>query len=216
MNSMNGSSGYRGSSGEDIESRPAGKDVRPKGYRVGELQTFDKNQMGLYNQGFTHLDDNSYLAKLAGGDQSMFEEMEAPFQRQFQEDIGELAGQFSGMGMGARRGSGFQNAANQSAQDFAMQLQGQRQQYRENAMNELMQNSEYMLNQRPKDRFLVEKQQKKNVWGQVIGAGLQGAAAFSGSFGGGAGGADAASGAASSGDGMGSFNSNLGNNYSWS
>ena len=97
MSSMTGSMGYGG--GNKI----------PKGYEQGTLQQFTPEQMNLFKSMFGQVGPDSFLGKLAGGDQSMFEQMEAPAMRQFQGLQGQLASRFSGMGMGSRRGSGFQN-----------------------------------------------------------------------------------------------------------
>jgi hypothetical protein len=108
---------------------------------------------------------------LAGGDQSAFEQMEAPALRQFQGLQGQLASRFSGMGTGARRSSGFQNTANQAASAFAQQLQSNRLGLQQGAISQLHDLVNRLLGQRPYDQFLVEKQ-KGGGWGGPIGAGL--------------------------------------------
>src|SRR5271156_1764295 len=85
----------------------------PSGYKQARLQNFTPEQFELFQQLFSHLGPGSYLSRLAEGDESLFSEMEGPAMRQFQELQGDLASRFSGAGMGARKGSGFQNAANQ-------------------------------------------------------------------------------------------------------
>lgn len=154
----------------------------PSGYKAGRLQQFTPEQMNLFSQLFSNVMPGSYLSRLAGGDQSMFEEMEAPAMRQFQELQGGLASRFSGGGggpgaMGARRGSGFQNAANQQTADFAQNLQSQRQQLQRQAIMDLMGLSESLLGQRPYENFLVEKpqsgwQQFANIFGGAAGRGV--------------------------------------------
>lgn len=150
MSSMFGSRGATGiSSGNKI----------PKGYQQGQLQQFTPEQQQLFQQMFSHVSPDSYLSRLAGGDQSMFEEQEAPALRQFSGLQGNLASRFSGMGTtGARRSSGFQNASNQAASDFAQDLQSRRQQLQQQAIQELMGLSSNLLGQRPYEQFLVPKQ----------------------------------------------------------
>lgn len=155
------------------------KEKIPKGFRQGSINQFTPEQLGLFQQLFGHLGPESYLSSLAGGDQSMFAEMEAPAMRQFQELQGQLGSRFSGSGMGARRGSGFQNVANQATQDFASQLQANRLGLRQQALQDLMSYSNMLLGQRPQEKFLYEKQQKQSSGlGGLLGAGLGGVGGF--------------------------------------
>jgi hypothetical protein len=166
------SGGLKGadSKGQMLSGAQGGNNVIPKGYRSGQMQQFTPEQMQLFSQMFGHLGPESYLSKLAGGDQSVFEQMEAPAHRQFQQQIGGLASRFSGMGMGARRGSGFQNAATQGASDFAMNLQSNRKNLQRQALSDLMGFSNQLMGQRPFEQFMVEKQQKeKSPWGSILG-----------------------------------------------
>lgn len=153
------------------------KEKIPKGYSKGSLQNFTPEQMNLFSQMFGQVGPDSYLSKLAGGDQEAFNQIEAPALRQFSGLQGNLASRFSGMGgLGARRSSGFQNTANAAASNFAQELQAQRQGLMSNARKELFNMSNELLSQRPYENFLVEKQQKKGTnWGGLIG-GLGGAA----------------------------------------
>ena len=108
--------------------------------------------MGLGGEG-------SNLQRLAGGgDEELWNQIEAPAMRQFQGMQGDLASRFSGMGMGARRGSGFKNAANQQTMDFASQLQSQRQNLSRQAIQDLIQMSQQMMNYRPYERFMTPKE----------------------------------------------------------
>jgi hypothetical protein len=81
-----------------------------KGYRPAQMQQFTPEQMQLFQQLFGHVGPDSFLNKLASGDQSQFEQLEAPALRQFQGLQGQTASRFSGMGTGAQKSSGFQNA----------------------------------------------------------------------------------------------------------
>lgn len=151
----------------------------PSGYRKFSLQQFTPEQMELFSQLFGNLGPESYLSKLAAGDQSQFAEMEAPALRQFNELQGGLASRFSGMGMGARKSSGFQNASSAAAQDFAGQLQSNRQGLQRQALMDLMGYSQSLMGQRPFEQGLAEKRQKQpSGVGGLIGAGLGGAGGF--------------------------------------
>lgn len=146
------------------------KEKIPSGYKKGTLQQFTPEQMQLFQQLFGHVGPESYLSKLAGGDQSMFEQMEAPALRQFSELQGNLASRFSGMGgLGARRSSGFQNTMNAAASNFAQELQSNRQNLQRQALMDLMGISGELLGQRPQENLLVPKQQKPNFGGMLGG-----------------------------------------------
>ena len=173
MNPMNQQGSRGAASGNAGRSRAAGKlqgDIIPKGHRLTQLQNFDPEQMQLYEQSMGHLGPDSYLNRLASGDEELLRESEAPAWRDFQESQGQLASRFSGFGMGGRHGSGFKNAANQQSQDFAMQLQSRRQDLQRQAISDLMGFSNQMLNQRPYERSLQEKPEKKSSgWGSIAG-----------------------------------------------
>lgn len=160
-------SGSTGSPTTNFGRRMTGnKNIIPKGYRKGQIQQFTPEQMQLFQQLFSHTGPESYLSKLAGGDQSSFEEIEAPALQQFQGIQGQLASRFSGMGSGARRSSGFQNTIRSAGGDFAQQLQAQRQGLQRRALQDLMGISESLLGQRPQENSLIKKQQP--FWKQLL------------------------------------------------
>lgn len=162
MSSMTGGTGYS-----------SGKSKIPKGYEQGSIQQFTPEQMQLFKSMFGQVGPDSMTAKLAGGDQSMFEQMEAPAMRQFQGLQGQMASRFSGMGMGGRKGSGFQNTMNQASSDFAQDLQSKRMDLQRQAIQDLMGMSSNLLGQKPQENFLVEKQ--KPWWQELLGGAAQGA-----------------------------------------
>lgn len=163
--SMGGYQGMRGATGAS-----SGNKI-PKGYQQAQLQQFTPEQMQLFQSLFSHVSPDSYTSRLAGGDESLFEQIEAPALRQFSGLQGQLASRFSGMGMGGRKSSGFQNTANAAASEFAQNLQSQRQALQRQAILDLMGLSESLLNQRPQEKFLVQK--PKSFWQELIG-GLSG------------------------------------------
>jgi hypothetical protein len=117
---------------------------------------------------FGHTGPDSFLSRLAGGDQSQFEQLEAPALKQFGQLQGQLASRFSGMGSGARRGSGFQNASSQATSDFAQALQSNRLGLQRQALLDLMGVSSSLLGQKPYDQYLVPKQ--KPWWQELLGS----------------------------------------------
>lgn len=174
---MSGHTGYQGNMGT-----ATGKqfyDKVPKGYKAGQLQQFTPEQMQLFSQAFGHVGPDSYLSRLAGGDEEIFNQIEGPAMKQFSALQGNIASRFSGMGTGARKSSGFQNTQNAAAQDFAGQLQSQRQGLQRQAILDLMGLTHSLLGERPYDRFLVEKPQKQGIdWGGLGGAALGGIGGF--------------------------------------
>lgn len=155
MSSLYGGSGLRGPTGA-VAGNSMGSMLQrggslgnraPTGYE--QFQKYTPEQMQLFQDMFSHVGPESYLSKLAGGDQDIFNQIEAPALQQFSGLQGNLASRFSGMGSGARRSSGFQNTSNQAATDFASQLQSQRQALRQNAISELMGLSGDLLNKEP-------------------------------------------------------------------
>jgi hypothetical protein len=177
VNSMFGNSGSRparsATGGFGGGSRGGGKgDIIPKGYRAGQMQQFTPEQLDLFQSLFSQLSPDSNLFKMASGDQSFFDEMERPALRDFGALQGNIASRFSGQGMGARRSSGFQNTMNKEGSDFAQRLQANRQNLSRQALQDLFQMSNLLMNERPYDRYLVEKPQKQeggSGWGSLIG-----------------------------------------------
>lgn len=129
----------------------------PEGYEQYQLNKFTPEQQQLFQQSYGHLDPNSYLSKLAGGDQSAYAEMEAPALRQFGQLQGNLASRFSGMGTGGRHSSGFQNTMNTAASEFAGDLASKRMEHRRNAIQDLMKFSEMLMGQQPYETGLQKE-----------------------------------------------------------
>lgn len=93
-----------------------------------------------------------FLTRLLSGDQSIFQELEAPALRQFQQEIlPGLAERFTGIGQGAQGSSGYQQALGQAGARLAQDLAGQRAQYRMSALDRLMSQAGQTLQQRPYD-----------------------------------------------------------------
>jgi len=131
----------------------------PKGY--SSVSNYTPDMMQLMEQLIGQLGPDSFLGRIAAGDQSVFEELEAPALKQFSGVQGNIASRFSqgggGQGaLGSRKSSGFQNTQNQAASDFAQKLQANRVGMRENAIKELQGYGNDLLQQKPYD--IVEKQ----------------------------------------------------------
>lgn len=151
----------------------------PSGYKKYSISNFTPEQMDLFQQLFSHVDPESYLSRLAGGDQALFDEMEAPAFRQFNELMGEMGSRFSGMGMGARKGSGFNISGTTAASNFAQDLASKRQELQRQALMDLFNMSQQLMGERPYETGLMEKKKKGlGGWGGVGGAALGGAGGF--------------------------------------
>ena len=138
-------------------------DYVPSGYREGQIQQYDPKQQRLHNRLFDLVDRDSYLYKLAHGDESFFDEMEQPAWKLFGEAQSQTANRFSQLAPGAmssQRGSGFQNQLGQEYSDFASKLASNRQNLRRQAISDLMGISESLLSHRPKEKFVSGKRQK--------------------------------------------------------
>ena len=172
MNSMSGGIGYgpKSSTGANLISQgQTGKysgDRITSGYKTSQLQNYDPQQLELYQQQFQNAGPDSYLSRLAGGDQSLFQNLEAPAYQQFNEQIGNLASRFSQGGGGgggqqalsSRRGSGFQNATSSAANNFAQQLQANRMNLQRQAQQDLQSMVTSLLGYKPYDRQLVKRE----------------------------------------------------------
>lgn len=158
----------------------------PKGYDLGRIQNFTPEMMELFQRMISQLGPDNFLSKLLGGDESAFEEMEAPAMRQFAGLQGNLASRFSGQGTGGRHSSGFQNTMNQASSDFAQDLQSRRHEIKSQALKDLQSMGNTLLQQKPYEQFLTEKPQKKpSFLQQMLGALLPGlGAGLGGIFGG--------------------------------
>ena len=168
-------------------------DDLPKGYKSAQLQQFTPDQIKLFKQMLQHLGPDSYLSRLAGGDEELFDEMEAPEMEKFSGLLGGIASRFSqgsGLGggqgsLGQRRSSAFQNQTTSAAQNFSQQLRANRQDLQKNALNDLMGYSQNLLGQKPYERALVPKEPKFiDKWlgfaGNVMGNAGKAASGFTG------------------------------------
>jgi hypothetical protein len=171
---MNSMSGSRGAAGASLQGNAAGqkqkmqKEIIPKGYRKAQINQFTPEQMQLYQQLFGEVSPDSQTSRLANGDEELFDEMEAPAFRQFNELQGQLASRFSGAGMGARKGSGFKNQSSAAASNFAQDLASRRQELQRNAIKDLHGMSTELLGIRPQEKALVQKEQKRpSFWEQA-------------------------------------------------
>lgn len=138
---------------------PTGKtgNQMPAGYTTGQMQQYTPEMMELYQQMMSQVSPDSYLGRLAAGDEGIFSEIEKPALQQFQGVLGGIASKFSGMGMGGRHSSGFGLSTSAAAQDFAGQLQSQRQGLQQQAIKDLAGISSDLLDKKPFESFAIKK-----------------------------------------------------------
>lgn len=110
-----------------------------------------------------------YLSRLAGGDESLFQQMEAPAFRQLNALQGQTASRFSGLGTGARRSSGFQNTIGNQQVDLAERLAANRMGLQHGAINQLMSLYRDLIGE---DEFQYDLTERGNDWSKWIGASL--------------------------------------------
>lgn len=160
------------------------------GQRPFSMQQFTPEQMDLFKNMFAHLGPDSFLGRLASGDESMWKDIEAPAWKQFQGAQGQIASRFSGAAgdprqLSARGGSGFQNTMNQAGSDFAQALQSQRMGLQNQAIKDLLGMSNELLGQRPNQQGFMQK--SPSAWQQILGSLLGATGQFAGGLGGGIG-----------------------------
>lgn len=178
MSSLAGNRGYTGQVSK----------LRGTGFNQVSVPTMSPEQMQLFQQMFSGASPGiqgglGQLSQLAsGGSPEFWEQMEAPAWRQFGEAQGQLASRFSGMGLGARKSSGFNNAASGMSADLAERLQANRLGLQQNAIRDLLGLGENLLNKNPYDTFLMPK--KKSAWQELLGSASGGFGGLLGQFGG--------------------------------
>src|SRR5271154_707909 len=129
----------------------------PPGYKYGQIPQFTEEMNEIFRNMANLAGPDSYLSKIAGGDEETFNQIEKPLKKQFRGTLGNLGSEYSGFGLGARKSSGFKNAASQAISDFSMNLQNKRQELMKQAITDLMGYQSMVLNQQPYDQFLVPK-----------------------------------------------------------
>lgn len=158
MSSLYGG-GSMSPTGMSLQGNAASGNKIPKGYSMGKIQQFTPEQMKLFQSMFGQLGPDSYLGRLAAGDEGIFQDIEAPALRQLGQAQGALASRFSGVSpgeMSGRRGSGFMNSQSGMTGSFLEQLQSQRQGLQRQATQDLWGMSNQLLGQRPFEKVLAK------------------------------------------------------------
>jgi hypothetical protein len=136
------------------------KEKIPEGYSKASINKFDQPTMDLYERLHGYTGEDSYTARLAAGDEDIFNEIEAPQMRKFEALMGQMGSRFSGMGMGARKGSGFNIEGTNAANEFQQDLASKRQELQRNAVKDLYEMSQMLMGNQPQEQQLIEKPKK--------------------------------------------------------
>lgn len=145
---------------------------RIKGYRGAQVPQYTPEQMQMFQQSAQGIQPGvssglDYYSRLAGGDQSMFDQIEAPTYEAFNKLLGNVGSRFSQYG--ARDSSAFQNAVSGAGSQMAMDLGARRNELRQNAIDKLLGQQQFLLGQRPFQAVYGQKQQKQGFdWGNVM------------------------------------------------
>jgi hypothetical protein len=146
----------------------AGEQI-PSGYRVFNIEKMTPQQRQLLDQRMKELGPDSYLSRLASGDESFYDEMEAPAMQQNRDLQSGLSSRFSG----STGPSGYGKSALE--RNLSQDLRSQRLGMRSQALQSLQGMSSQLMQQRPYERGLVEKNQKPQSFGRAILPGAIGA-----------------------------------------
>lgn len=144
------------------------------GYKLRNVPNFTPQQMQLFQKLLGGLSGGGgleggldFLSKLASGDQSGFEEAEAPAYSAFNKAIGQLGSRFAGFGSGSLDSSAFQNATSGAAGELAENIQSKRLGMREGAIERLLGLSNNLLGQKSYDSFLEKKRSGWDTAGDI-------------------------------------------------
>jgi len=131
-----------------------GGTILPHNYEIGRIQRFTPEQQKIHKYMHDLVGPSGFLSKIAGGDESFFQEMEAPALRQHSAISGGAASRFGNLGMGSAKSGAF-SMPGSSFKDFAAALKANRTQQRMDAINSLMSGSNAYLSHKPTETLLV-------------------------------------------------------------
>jgi hypothetical protein len=148
----------------------------PSGYGMYSLPTMGGGQKDIYEMLKSQFmqgggDIYQRLFGMAKGDQDLFNQLEAPAIRQFQQQIAPgIAQRYAGSGIGSS--SGMQNALAGAAGNLAENLQGQRMGLMQQSMHDVLHLGDMLLGSPTQQFGLVQKQNLMNQLMQLLGAGV--------------------------------------------
>ena len=152
-------------------------------YNVVQANKLAPDQQNLFSQTINGAQKGigsavDFYSKLAGGDPSMFDQLEAPAMRQFGQLQGNIASRFSQGGgdapgaMSSRNSSGFQNTMGAYGAQLAEKLQSQRLSLQSGASDQLMNLYQQLMGTDMYDTIFEKKKPKQKWWQSAVNAGL--------------------------------------------
>jgi hypothetical protein len=149
------------------------------GYKLRNVPQYNPQQMQIFQRllgsllGGEGLEGGlDFLTRLAQGDESMFEELEAPAYSSLQKSLGDIGSRFAGFGSGAIDSSAFQQATSGAAGDLAERLQSQRLGLQSDAVDRLLGLTERSLEKRPYETYAQAKPDIGGWLGRLVSKGL--------------------------------------------
>lgn len=147
--------------------------LRGTGYKQVTTPTMSQGTMDLFNKLLGGSSEGissglSNLSKMASGDQSTFDQMEAPALRQFSGLQGNFSSKYAGgQGSSSLQNSRFQNAMGGANADFAERLSSNRMGMQQSAIEQLMHLAEHLLGTKTFESSLIPK--KPSLLSQILG-----------------------------------------------
>lgn len=148
--------------------------VLPKvsGYKTYSLPNLTQEQQGVIQQQLPQMGQGTrsgidYYNKLASGDQSMFQDIEAPAYEAFNKLLGQVGSRFSQYG--GRDSSAFQNAIAGAGGELSQNLASQRNNLRQSAIDKLLGQQNQLLGIKAFETGLQPKNRKQGFdWGGML------------------------------------------------
>jgi len=139
----------------------------PRGYN--QVSNFSPQMMNLFQMllgGTTQGAGKGidWLSKLASGDESTFNQLEAPSHNAFNAKLGDIGNRFANIG--AVGSSGFNNATTGAASNFAQELGSNRINLQQGALDRLLNQSNSLLNMQP---YSLQEKDQGFDWGGLLG-----------------------------------------------
>lgn len=132
------------------------------GYELAQTPNFTPEMNNLFKKLLSSFSGGAgqsadFLSKIAGGDESTFNKLEAPAFTNFDKALGKLSGKFAQFGAGDS--SAFQNAVAGQGSELAENLQANRSKMMMDAIQKLLGHSETLLGQKPFESQLIKDDQ---------------------------------------------------------
>lgn len=153
-------------------SAPSGQNLgweHTSGYQLRNTPLLTSEQFQLFNNMLQGLGINPQrglqsLGKLAAGDAAAYEQIEAPAYRSFDKLLGQISSRYAGQN--AIGSSAYENAMSGAGAELAENLAANRYNIQQNALQQLLGQSQNLLGQRLFENQLIQKGPSKSerIW----------------------------------------------------